>query len=90
MRDVLAVILGGTQFNSASLNPIYSNTRFLPGTRLRDCTVSDSIVAEGCSVDRAEILQSVVGIRTTIQAGAVIRRSVLLGADYTPPTGPPP
>jgi glucose-1-phosphate adenylyltransferase len=62
--------------------PIYTHPRFLPGTSLRDCTVRDAIVAEGCSVDRAEIEQSVVGIRTTIQRGAVIRRSVLLGADY--------
>ena len=62
--------------------PIYTHPRFLPGTRLSDCTVRDSIVAEGCSVERAEIAQSVVGIRTTIRAGAVIRRSVLLGADY--------
>ena len=62
--------------------PIYTHPRFLPGTSLRDCMVRDAIVAEGCFVDRAEIEQSVVGIRTTIQRGAVIRRSVLLGADY--------
>jgi len=62
--------------------PIYTRPRYLPGSRLSDCIVRDSIVAEGCSVERAEIDQSVVGIRTIVQPGTVIRRSVLLGADY--------
>jgi glucose-1-phosphate adenylyltransferase len=63
-------------------SPIYTHARFLPGARLSDCTARDAIIAEGCYVDRATIEQSVVGIRTNIQAGATIRRSVLLGADY--------
>ncbi len=62
--------------------PVYTHLRFLPGSRLTDCVVKDAIVAEGCFVDRAEITQSVVGIRTRIRNGARIRRSVLLGADY--------
>jgi glucose-1-phosphate adenylyltransferase len=39
-------------------------------------------VAEGCFLDRCRVEESVIGIRTTIQPGAHIRRSVLLGADY--------
>ena len=62
--------------------PIYTHPRFLPGSRFSDCTVREAIVAEGCFLDRCRIEESVVGIRTTIQPGAVIRRSVLLGADY--------
>ena len=63
-------------------SPIYTHARFLPGARLSDCVARDAIIAEGCYVDRATIEQSVVGIRTNIQAGAAISRSVLLGADY--------
>jgi len=62
--------------------PIFTHARFLPGARFAGCTVRDAIVAEGCYVDRATIEQSIVGIRTNIQSGATIRRSVLLGADY--------
>jgi len=62
--------------------PIYTHARFLPGARLSDCVARDAIVAEGCSLDRSTIEQSVVGIRTNIQTGATIRRSVLLGADF--------
>ena len=42
----------------------------------------DVIIAEGCYLDRSTINTSVIGIRTSIQAGAEIRRSVLLGADF--------
>ena len=63
-------------------HPVFTHPRFLPGARFSDCTIRDAIVAEGCYVDRATIERSIVGIRTNIQAGASIRRSVLLGADF--------
>jgi glucose-1-phosphate adenylyltransferase len=62
--------------------PIYTHPRFLPGVRVSDSAIRDSIIAEGCYLDRARVEQSVVGIRTNIQNGACVRRSVLLGADY--------
>ena len=70
--------------------PIYSHARYLPGARLVDCTARDAIVCEGCFVERSTIERSIVGIRTTIQAGSTVTRSVLLGADFyeTEETGP--
>jgi len=62
--------------------PIYTHPRFLPGSRLRDCSFDKSIVAEGCHIVRARVEDSVVGIRMHVQAGSTIRRSVLLGADF--------
>ena len=62
--------------------PIYTHPRFLPGARLSDCGVRDAIIAEGCNLERCTIDESIVGIRTVIQTGAAIRRSVLLGADF--------
>jgi glucose-1-phosphate adenylyltransferase len=64
------------------MRPIYTHPRFLPGTRAYDCRVDASIVAEGCYLDRCEIRESVVGIRTHIESGTRITRSVLLGADF--------
>jgi glucose-1-phosphate adenylyltransferase len=61
--------------------PIYTHLRHLPGSRLTDCQVRDSIVDDGCYLDRCTIEESVVGIRTHVQAGSRITRSVLLGAD---------
>jgi glucose-1-phosphate adenylyltransferase len=62
--------------------PIYTHPRFLPGTRTFDCRIDASIVAEGGFLDRCEITESVVGIRTSVSPGARISRSVLLGADF--------
>ena len=61
--------------------PIYTHLRHLPGSRLTDCVVRDSIVDDGCYLDRCQIEESVVGIRTHVQSGTRITRSVLLGAD---------
>src|SRR3954469_4476012 len=62
--------------------PIFTHARYLPGARLVDCTAHDAIVCEGAYVERSTIEGSIVGIRTNVQAGSTIRRSVLLGADY--------
>jgi glucose-1-phosphate adenylyltransferase len=50
--------------------PIYTHPRFLPGARLADCVAREAIIAEGCFLDRCTVEQSIVGIRTNIQAGA--------------------
>ena len=63
-------------------HPIYTHQRHLPGARLTDCKVRTSIVTDGCYLDRCEIDESIVGIRTHIEAGAKISQSVLLGADF--------
>jgi glucose-1-phosphate adenylyltransferase len=62
--------------------PIYTHPRFLPATRTFATRIDTSIIAEGCYLDSCEIRDSVVGIRTHVGPGAVITRSVLLGADY--------
>ncbi|HEY6362623.1 MAG TPA: glucose-1-phosphate adenylyltransferase [Vicinamibacterales bacterium] len=62
--------------------PIYTHLRHMPGSRLTDCRVRDSIVDDGCYLDRCQVEESVVGIRTHIQSGSRIGRSVLLGADF--------
>jgi glucose-1-phosphate adenylyltransferase len=62
--------------------PIYTHLRHLPGSRLTDCRVRDSIVADGCFLDRCHVTESIIGIRAHVHSGTRITRSVLLGADY--------
>ena len=62
--------------------PMYTRPRFLPATRADRCRIDRSIVAEGCYLEDCEISDSVVGIRTHVDSGSRISRSVLLGADY--------
>ncbi len=70
--------------------PIYTHPRFLPGTRIHDCRIDASIVAEGCYLDQCEIVDSVIGIRTRVSAGhedqplgAAGRRLVRRGIRWT-------
>jgi len=62
--------------------PIYSRPRYLPPSRVDACTISASMIADGCRVEGAEISGSVVGVRSHIGPGSRIRDSVILGADY--------
>jgi glucose-1-phosphate adenylyltransferase len=62
--------------------PIYTHPRFLPGARLDDCSIRQAIICDGCYLEHATIEESIIGIRTNIQRGATIRRSVLVGADF--------
>lgn len=62
--------------------PIFTHARFLPGSRLVDARVHNAIVSDGCYLGPCTVEESIIGIRTYVQGGATIRRSVLLGADY--------
>ena len=70
--------------------PIYMQPHYLPGARLVDCQAREAIIAEGCSLERCIVEQSIVGLRTFIQAGTRISRSVLLGADFYEADASPP
>jgi glucose-1-phosphate adenylyltransferase len=50
--------------------------------------VRDSLICDGCFLDRCNIDESIVGIRAHIESGARVSRSVLLGADFYE-DGPP-
>lgn len=61
--------------------PVYTHPRFLPSTKIEDCTLRSALVSEGCILMGAEIERSVVGIRSRIGHGTNIRESLILGAD---------
>jgi glucose-1-phosphate adenylyltransferase len=65
-----------------SVFPIYSRGRYLPPTRIMESKISQSLISDGCLIDRAEIHNSLIGIRCVIDAGAVVKDSILMGADY--------
>ena len=62
--------------------PIYTHARFLPGSIVQDSELKDVLLAEGCRIRKAEIKHSIVGIRSQIAEGTVIKDSILMGADY--------
>jgi glucose-1-phosphate adenylyltransferase len=73
-------------------HPIYTNPRFLPGTTVNGATLENVLFGDGCTVGRAEIRDSIIGLRSQIADGVRIRDTILMGADYyetTPRTSLP-
>jgi glucose-1-phosphate adenylyltransferase len=62
--------------------PIFTRPRFLPASRISQCRIEQSIVSDGCLLDKAEIVGSVVGLRTRIGTRCTIRNTVVMGADF--------
>ncbi len=62
--------------------PIYTHSRFLPGSVLEDSNFKDVVLAEGCQIHKAKIFHSVIGLRSKIGEGTTIKDCVLMGADY--------
>jgi glucose-1-phosphate adenylyltransferase len=65
--------------------PIYTRPRYLPSTKLWDCQIKESIIAEGCILKDCSITHSVLGVRTRVDSGCVIEDAMLMGADYYEP-----
>ncbi len=61
--------------------PIYTRPRNLPGSKLNNCSIHQSIVADGCILVGADIVHSIIGLRSRIGAGTTIKHSILMGAD---------
>ena len=62
--------------------PIYTRARYLPPSVFRETHVSRSIIADGCLLFGARIQDSVVGLRSRVDPGARVERSILMGGDY--------
>ena len=62
--------------------PIYTHSRFLPGTRVTNSRIENVLLAEGGCIEEAEIIHSVIGVRSRIGAGCRIVDTILMGADY--------
>ena len=62
--------------------PIYTHPRFLPGVKLRDCKVEQSVLCEGSILRGAKISRSVIGIRSMVRQGTVLEDCVVMGTSF--------
>ncbi|MDR4507124.1 MAG: glucose-1-phosphate adenylyltransferase [Candidatus Brocadiaceae bacterium] len=62
--------------------PIYTNPLFLPGSNINNCRILQSIISDGCTINNAEIRNSVIGVRSSIGNNTSIQNSIVMGADY--------
>ena len=64
-------------------SPIYTNTRYLPPSRIDEATIRNSVLADGCIIEKGAIIEnSAIGLRCHIGENAIIRDSVLMGAEH--------
>ncbi len=62
--------------------PIFSRPRYLPGSIITDSTMQNTLLAEGCYIDKAELSHSVIGLRSQIRSGVIMRDTIMMGSDY--------
>ena len=60
----------------------------MPASKVNSAKVDQAILSDGCIITDATIERSLIGLRTIIEAGTVVRDSVLMGADYFPHEDP--
>jgi glucose-1-phosphate adenylyltransferase len=62
--------------------PIFTRPRWLPGSKINGGTFDHAMLCDGCIINGAHIEHSVIGIRSIIESGAKISRTVMMGCDY--------
>ncbi len=70
--------------------PIHTRARALAATKIEGSRMTNALVSEGSIIVDAEIERSLIGIRSRIGRGCVIRNSLILGADYYEKNTPDP
>ena len=61
--------------------PIYTHARYLPASKIVRSHLERVAIADGCIIVDARIEHCIIGIRSRIEAGAVIKNSILMGLD---------
>ena len=62
--------------------PIYTRSRHLPPSKLQGCDIDNTMVAEGCILNGVFARNSIIGLRSRIDAGAKIENSIVMGSDF--------
>ena len=78
----LALTSSLPEFNFYDLRmPVYTHPRNLPGSKLNNCDVHQSVIAGGCILNGADIKHSIIGVRSRIGGGTTVKHSIIMGAD---------
>lgn len=62
--------------------PLYAHKLDLPPSKLNSCNISQSLAAEGAIITESTIKNSIIGVRSIIQAGSSLDGVICMGADY--------
>jgi len=62
--------------------PIFTRPRFLPASKINGAQIDHAIVSDGCIINHSKIEHSIIGVRSLVDVGSSISRTILLGCDY--------
>ena len=62
--------------------PIYTRPRFLPASKINGASIDHAIISDGCIISHCHVSRSVIGVRSLVDIGSHITRTVMMGADY--------
>lgn len=62
--------------------PLYAHKLDLPPSKLNSCDISHSLTAEGSIITESTIRNSIIGVRSIIQAGSNLDGVISMGSDY--------
>lgn len=62
--------------------PVFTRPRFLPASKINGAAIEYAVISDGCIISKARIQNSVIGIRSVLNEGALLSRVVMMGADY--------
>lgn len=69
-------------FNLFDNQSIFTRPRMLPPSKMASTTLNNAIVADGCIIAAAQIERSVIGVRSRIGKGTVIKNTYMMGSDF--------
>ncbi|HSJ04932.1 MAG: glucose-1-phosphate adenylyltransferase [Verrucomicrobium sp.] len=78
--DLCSVVPQYDFFDSQA--PIYTHARFLPATKINGGSIHRALLSDGCILSEARIENSILGVRTVVEAESSIKDCIIMGADY--------
>lgn len=69
--------------------PIYTHPRFLPGSKITDCHVYESVLSDGSILFGSKVTNSIIGVRAVVRSGSVVERTIVMGAEEFEDEAPP-
>jgi len=77
--DLTAVL---PRFNFFDMGaPIYTRPRFLPSSKINGGVIEHSMISDGCIISNSTIKNCLVGLRSIIDEGSHLERTIVMGGD---------
>ncbi|MEO5957859.1 MAG: glucose-1-phosphate adenylyltransferase [Opitutaceae bacterium] len=62
--------------------PIYTQDRYLPASKLNKCAIDHVVIGDGSILTDSSLQHCVLGIRSYIGEGCVLKDTIVMGSDY--------